>query len=114
MRGVVGNPRDHRSLDRRRAGDRQQAVQPGLRLEGAVGEVTVEADGDPKAGEQIEAGEEEDVAPVQGASPHLPAGEPDRHERDQRHQAGDDAIPGLVRNRLDVGWKWAGGCHHRR
>ena len=55
-----------------------------LRLEGAVGEVAVEADRDPEAGEQVHADEEEDVAPVQGLAPDLPAGEAERDEGDQR------------------------------
>ena len=78
------------------------AVQPGLRLEAAVGEVAVEADRDPEPGEQVDAEEEEDVAPVQGLAPDLPRGEADRHEGDQGDQAGDDAVAGLVRDRLDI------------
>ena len=111
---VVGDPGDHRALDRRRAEDRQQAVQPGLRLEGAVGEVAVEADRDPEPGEDVHADEEEDVAPVQGAAPDLPAGEAERDEGDQRDQAGDDPVARLVGDRLDVGWKWADGRHRWR
>src|ERR1700710_2904807 len=109
---VVGDPGDDRALDRDRAGDRQQAVQPGLGLEGAVGEVAVEADGDPEAAEDVHAEEEEDVAPVQGAAPDLPAGKADRDEGDQRDQPGDDAVAGLVGDRLDVGGEWAGGGGH--
>ncbi len=99
---VVGDPGDHRALDRRRAEDRQQAVQPGLRLEAAVGEVAVEADRDPHPGEEVHAEEEEDVAPVQRLAPDLPAREADRDEGDQRHQAGDDAVAGLVGDRLNI------------
>ena len=80
----------------------EQPVQPRLRLEGAVGEVAVEADRDPEPGEQVHPDEEEDVAPVQGLAPDLPAGEGERDERDQRDQAGDDPVAGLVRDRLDV------------
>ena len=108
---VVGDPGDDRALDRRRAEDRQQAVQPVLRLEAAVGEVAVEADRDPEAGQQVQAGEEEDVAPVQRLAPDLPAGEADRDERDQRHQAGDDPISRLVLDRLDVGREGSGAFH---
>ena len=100
---VIGDPGDDRPLDRRRAEDRQQAVQPAAGLEAAVGEVAVKADGDPKAGQQVEPEEEEDVAPVQGAVPDLPGGEADRDEWDQRHQTGDDPVASLVGDRLDVG-----------
>ncbi len=99
---VVGDPGDDRALDRRRAEDRQQAVQPTLRLEAAVGEVAVEADGDPQAGKHVHADEEEDVAPVQSAAPDLPAGEAEGDEGNQRDQAGDDPVAGLVGDRLDV------------
>ena len=74
----------------------------GFALKAAVGEVAVEADRDPEPGEEVHAEEEEDVAPVQGLAPDLPGGEAERDERDQRHQAGDDPVAGLVRDRLDV------------
>ena len=57
----------------------------------------------PSPVKQVHPDEEEDVAPVQGLAPDLPAGEADREERDQGDQAGDDPIAGLVGDRLDVG-----------
>ena len=81
---VVGDPGDDRALDRRRAEDREEAVQPAVGLEAAVGEVAVEADRDPEAGEEVHAEEEEDVGPVQGDAPDLPGGEAEGDEGDQR------------------------------
>ena len=53
---VVGDPGDHRPLDRRRAEDRQHgACSQRLGLEGAVGEEAVEADRDPEPGEDVDA-----------------------------------------------------------
>src|SRR6185436_15279963 len=42
---VIGDPRDHRPLDRGRAEDREDGAQHGPRLEAAVGEQPVVADG---------------------------------------------------------------------
>jgi hypothetical protein len=99
---VVGDPGDHRPLDRRRAEDPEQAVQPVVGLEAAVGEVAVEADRDPEPGQHVHADEEEDVAPVQGAAPHLPASQAEAEERDQGDQPGDDPVAGLVLDGLDI------------
>ena len=61
----------------------EQPVQPALGLEGAVGEVAMEADRDPQPGEEVDAEEEEDVAPVQRLAPDLPGGEAERDERER-------------------------------
>jgi len=73
---MVGDPGDDRALDRRRAEDREQAVQPPGGFEGAVGEVAVETDCYPQPGEEVHADEEEDVAPMQGAAPDLQPAKP--------------------------------------
>ncbi len=92
----------------------EQAVQPGLRLEAAVGEEAVEADRDPEPGEEVHAEEEEDVAPVQRLAPDLPGGEAERKERDQRHQPGDDPVARLVGDRLNIGWERSRAFHQSR
>ena len=100
---VVGDPGDHRPLDRRRAEDRQQPVQPAasllkLRWVRWRWKPTVI----PSPVSSVHPDEEEDVAPVQRLAPDLPGGEADRDERDQRHQPGDDPVACLVRDGLDV------------
>src|SRR5919204_1997470 len=76
-------------------------------------EQAVEADGDPQGGDDVQDREDDEVAPVQQARPHLPAhdAEPDKgHDRDD---GGDDAIASLVGDRLDVFWAWAWLGHAR-
>ena len=111
---VVGDPGDDRALDRRRPEDRQEAMQPAIGLESAVGEVAVEADRDPEAGEEVHAEEDEDVGPVQCVPPDLPGGDAERDERDHGDEAGDDPVEGLVLNRLDVVRTGAGCGRCRR
>ena len=50
---VVGDPGDHRSLDRHRAEHREDVLDRLRGLEGAVGEKAVEADRDPDRGQQV-------------------------------------------------------------
>jgi hypothetical protein len=71
-------------------------------LEAAVGEVAVEADRDAEPGREVEGREEGEIAPVERLAPDLPGGEAERQEGDQRHQAGDDPVAGLVGDRLGV------------
>ena len=80
----------------------QRAAQPAARLEAAVGEVAVEADGHAQAGDDVHDPEDDDVAPVQQAVPHLPPDDAEREERHDGDDAGDDPVPRLVRDGLDV------------
>src|SRR3954469_20523668 len=64
---VVGDPRDHRPLDRRRAEDRETAAHHAAGLEAAVREQAVEADGHAEAGERVDDREDGEVARVQEA-----------------------------------------------
>ena len=50
---VVGDPVDHRALDRHRAGGGERVLERLVGLEGAVGEHAVVADRDPDRGDQI-------------------------------------------------------------
>src|SRR5207237_6216637 len=50
---VVGDPGDHRPLDRRRSQGREYPPQRSAGLEAAVGEESVEADRDPEPGDEI-------------------------------------------------------------
>src|SRR6202000_1649529 len=90
------------------AEDREEAVQPAVGLEGAVGEVAMEADRDPQPGEDVHAEEQEDVRPVQRVAPDLPGGDAEGDEGNDGDEAGDDAVARLVLDRLDVAGMKAG------
>ena len=64
---VIGDPADDRALDGQRAGDRERDPQRPVRLERAVREVAVEADGDAEPGDHVEDEGEHDVGPRQPA-----------------------------------------------
>ena len=55
---MVGDPHEHRPLDRHRAEDRERPAHPLLRLERAMGEQAVIADRDPDARQHVADGEE--------------------------------------------------------
>ncbi len=59
---VVGDPVDHRALQRHRAEDRERVAQPRARLEGAMGQQAVKADRDAERGQQVHDGEDRQVA----------------------------------------------------
>jgi hypothetical protein len=99
---MVGDPRDHGPLDRGRAQRRQRSAQPAVRLERAVGQVAVEADGDPQGRQGVDDPEDHEVVPMQRPLPELPCHEPERQEGHARHEAGDDPVARLVGDRLDV------------
>ena len=99
---VVGDPGDHRALDRRRAERGERRADPLLRLERAVGEVAVEAERDAEPGQHVADHEHDHVAPVQEALPGEHAGGADRDEGQDGHGPGDDAVARLVRDGLDV------------
>ena len=66
---VVGGPGDHVTLPGQAAGDGEGVAQRPVRLERAVGEVAVEADGDAERAEQVEADGEADIDPAQAPTP---------------------------------------------
>ena len=81
---MVGHPGDDRPLDRRRAAHGEDAAQPALGGEGAVGEEAMEADRHAQSGEDVEDREDRDVAPVQQRGPHLPADHAREQGRERR------------------------------
>ena len=103
---VVGDPRDHGTLDRRRAEHRQDRSHRPARLEAAVSQVAMEADGDAPGGERVHDQEHGDVAPVEQVVPELPADDPERDEWEHRDRARGDAVRCLVLDRLDVVGRW--------
>jgi hypothetical protein len=72
MRAVVGNPVEHRTLDRERPEHRERPLEPRVGGERPVGEQPVEADRPPRGGEQVHAGEDREVGEV-----HRPVPEQD-------------------------------------
>src|SRR5215217_242277 len=101
---MVGYPREYRPLDRDRAEDGEQAVQPAVGLEAAVGEVAMEPDGHAQPGEHVHDQEHRDVAPAQQIGPDLPADDAQRDERQGGDRSGGDAVRGLVDDGLDLAW----------
>ncbi len=82
---VVGNPADHRALDRHVAGDGERdAYGPGG-LEPAVGEVPVETDGHAVTGDHIHDRGQDHISP---ADPLIPQQGDRRGQRGERN--GDD------------------------
>ena len=108
---VVGDPGDHRPLDRRGAEGAHHGADRGTRLEAAMGEEPVEADRDPEPGRDVDQPEDDEVAPVQPAAGELPDDESQHQEGDHGQEAGDDPVPGLVGDGLHgIGqWRASGG-----
>ena len=83
-----------RALDRHRAERRERPAHRRRRLEGAVGEQAVEADGDAEADEQVHDAEDRQVAAADESAP----GEDDRgDEGDERHDDYPDGDSALER-----------------
>jgi hypothetical protein len=97
---VVGDPRDHRPLDRGRAHHGEDCLDGRAGFEAAVGKQTVEPDRDSEPGDCVDDREHRQVVPVEGLVPRLPRGQPEKHERHDRDQRGDDAVAGLMGDRL--------------
>ena len=100
---VVGDPADHRSFDRHRAGDRQRHAQGPVGLERAVGEQPVVTDGDAEARDDVERQEQHHVRPAESPAPG------DRNSRQERQERHDHerverelfaALLGSLENRL--------------
>ena len=84
MLAVVGDPGDHRPLDRRRPKGGEHAAKPGVGLEAAMGEQAVKADRDPEAGEEVDDSEDDQVAGPQGLVPGLPGGDEEQARTGRR------------------------------
>ena len=69
---VVGHPLRERPLHRHAAEDRERRLDRLARLEAAVREVAVEADRRPEGADDVEAGEEREVEPVERDAPEQP------------------------------------------
>ena len=78
---VVGDPRDHRPLDRRGTEDRERGPDRPLRLEGAVCQVAVKADRDPQPSERVDDREDDQVTRMKRLLPQLPPDDAERHDR---------------------------------
>jgi hypothetical protein len=100
---VVGDPGDHRTLDRRGPEDREDRADRGPRLEAAVREQAMEADRHAQPRQHVERHEDHDVAYLEQALPRQPRGHAERRHRQRGHRAGDDPVARLVQHRLDVG-----------
>ncbi len=114
---VVGDPRDHRALDRRRPEDAEQRANRPARLEAAVGQVAVEADRYPESREQVHDHEHEDVAPVEQVVPELPADHPKCDEGQHRDRPGRNPVSRFVLDRLHVigrGRAWVNRCRRQK
>ncbi len=66
---VVGHPLRERPLHRHAAEDRERRLHRGARLEAPVREVAVEADRRPEGADDVHAGEDREVAPVEARRP---------------------------------------------
>ena len=109
---VIGDPRDHRTLDRGGAEDREHGAQDGARLEAAVREEAVEADRDAQTGQDVQHGEDRQVPGTEEPIPGLPCREGQRERRHSGHQPCEGAVEVLVDDGLDVGRTWHGPRLH--
>ena len=98
MLAVVSDPLRQRPLHRHAAEDREQRLDRLRRLEAAMREVAVEADRRPERADDVEAGEEREVEPVERDAPEQShrGDETDRRDDygDQRDDLADPACPG--------------------
>ncbi len=105
---VIGNPGDHWPLDRGGAKCAENAAKRRAGREAAVGEQAMEAHGDPRAGQEIDHGQDREVAPAKGVRPGLPGGQAEEHEGRAGNEPGRDPIGRLVGDRLHSGGRRAG------
>ncbi len=80
---MVGDPVEHRPLDRQRAEHGEHALEPRISLKRAVRQQTVEADRDPERAEQVHDREDREVGRVDGAVPQ-------QHDRREHAEERDD------------------------
>jgi hypothetical protein len=108
---VVGDPGDHRALDRGAAERGEDRAHGLARLERAVREEPVEADGDPQAGGHVHDREHDQVTPAEQRGPDLPRHHAEGEDRKDGHGAGEETVEVLVRDGLDVVALSRGCCH---
>ena len=108
---VVGDPLRERPLHRHAAEDRERRLDRPARLEAAVREVAVEPDRRPEGADDVEAGEEREVEPVERDAPEeAHRGEDPERRDDHRDERDDLADPARPRaDRSDS----RGGIRHR-
>jgi hypothetical protein len=99
---VVGDPRDHRALDRGRAEHREDESNSGGCLERSVGKEAVQADRDTESREEVHDREHDKVGAVKQAVPQLPADDAERDHRADRDQTREEAVEILEGDGLDV------------
>ena len=92
MLAVVGDPLDHRALDRRRPQRAQQHTHRTASFEAAVGEQAVKAHRHAQSGQQIGDRQHDQVGPVQRATPRQPCRQTDKPHRHHRHHNIRDAV----------------------
>ena len=78
---MVRDPADERALHRERSGARQRDLQRAARLEAAVGEQAVVADGHAESADEVEGDGEHDVVEVHDAAPEQRDGDAERDRR---------------------------------
>ena len=96
---VGGDPLDHWPFDGHRAEHGQHRSHRARRLEAAVREQPVIADGDAQPGARVGDRENEQVLPMQGAAPRQPSSRRERGRRCREHYGPHDAIGRLVLDR---------------
>ena len=86
MLAVVGHPLGERALHRQAAEDGERRFDRRAGVEALVREVAVEADRRAEGADDVEAGEEDQVVPVEGHAPQQSHGreEADRRDGDAR------------------------------
>ena len=97
------DPLDHRPLDRHRAEHREHGAHRAARLEAAMGEQPVVADGDAQPRQEVHDRQHDQVVPVQASSPREPACPPKRNQRCAGHDRAHHALERLVLDGDHVG-----------
>ena len=108
MTAVGGDPADDIALETHRTGHRECDAHGADGPVAAVGETAVEADRDAETGDHIENDGQQDVGGMDEAPPQQPAGQAERHERqddDHRRHRDIQPLPALARGYLAVRWE---------
>jgi hypothetical protein len=82
---VIGDPVEHRALDRQRTHDGEDPLEPRVRLKRAVRQEPVKADGHADRGQQIHPSEDRDIGRVNRAVPEQ--NHRDQHADERNHDA---------------------------
>jgi hypothetical protein len=99
---VVGDPVHDGPLERHRAGHGERVLRRLVRLEAAMGEHAVVADGHAEAADQVHDGEDRQIRPVDPAVPQ----QDDRcKEADERDDHADEVRNALSSRHSTAGWR---------